>query len=45
MHVEDRDEATTLTKTIEEAVAEHNRPRLVEAVRSLKELLFFVEGS
>lgn len=45
MHAEDREEATGLEKAIESAVGHHDSRALGEAVRSLKELLFFVEGS
>jgi molecular chaperone DnaK (HSP70) len=45
MHPEDQEEAATLQKTIESAVAHHDSKGLGEAVRSLKELLFFVEGA
>jgi hypothetical protein len=34
-----------LTASIEVAVATHDSHALVDAVQSLKELLFFVEGS
>jgi molecular chaperone DnaK (HSP70) len=44
MHAEDREEATALQQAIEAAVARHDSQALAEAVRSLKELLFFVEG-
>jgi len=45
MHAEDKEEATTLQAAIETAVAKHDSHTLGEAVRSLKELLFFVEGA
>jgi molecular chaperone DnaK (HSP70) len=45
MHAEDREEATALQEAIESAVANHDSRGLGEAVRSLKELLFFVEGA
>jgi hypothetical protein len=45
MHAEDRQEAVTLQGTIESAVARHDSQALKEAVTSLKELLFFVEGA
>jgi molecular chaperone DnaK (HSP70) len=45
MHVEDQAEASTLQKDIEKAVANHDSYALGEALRSLKELLFFVEGA
>ncbi len=45
MHPEDRAEAETLRTTIEAAVANHDSRALGEAVRSLRELLFFVEGA
>jgi molecular chaperone DnaK (HSP70) len=45
MHAEDREEATGLQHAIETAVAQHDSRPLAEAVRSLKELLFFVAGS
>jgi molecular chaperone DnaK (HSP70) len=44
MHAEDKEEAIGLTEAIEEAVAERDSRALVEALKSLKELLFFVEG-
>ena len=44
MHAEDKDEAILLTAAIEAAVAQHDSHALGEAVQSLKELLFFVEG-
>jgi molecular chaperone DnaK len=44
MHAEDREEAAALEEAIDAAVAGHNQKALAEAVRSLKELLFFVEG-
>jgi molecular chaperone DnaK (HSP70) len=45
MHAEDKEEATQLTASIEAAVGKHDAHALVEAVQSLKELLFFVEGN
>jgi len=45
MHPEDRAEAETLRTAIEAAVANHDSPALGEAVQSLRELLFFVEGA
>ena len=45
MHAEDKEEAVLLTASIEVAVATHDSHALVDAVQSLKELLFFVEGS
>src|SRR5207245_536279 len=45
MHPEDRAEAVTLQEAIESAVAHHDPHALDEAVRSLKELLFFVESA
>jgi hypothetical protein len=45
MHAEDREEAVGLRNVIESAVARHDSRALGEAVRSLKELLFFVEGA
>jgi molecular chaperone DnaK len=44
MHAEDKEEAINLTEAIETAVAQHDSAALVEALKSLKELLFFVEG-
>ena len=44
MHAEDKEEAIALTEAIETAVAHRDSHALVEAVKSLKELLFFVEG-
>jgi molecular chaperone DnaK len=45
MHAEDKEEAVGLHATIESAVARHDPRALGEAVKSLRELLFFVEGS
>jgi molecular chaperone DnaK len=45
MHPEDKEEAANLQQAIEAAVAGHDAQALGEAVRSLKELLFFVEGA
>ncbi len=45
MHAEDKQEAVALQESIESAVAAHDAKRLAEAIRSLKELLFFVEGA
>jgi molecular chaperone DnaK len=45
MHAEDKDEAVLLTASIEAAVAQRDSQALVDALQSLKELLFFVEGS
>jgi len=45
MHGDDKEEATALGEAIEGAVARHDARVLGEAVRSLKELLFFVEGA
>uniref|UniRef100_Q01SX4 Heat shock protein 70 n=1 Tax=Solibacter usitatus (strain Ellin6076) TaxID=234267 RepID=Q01SX4_SOLUE len=45
MHAEDREETTALHRAIESAVSRHDPKALGEAVRSLKELLFFVEGA
>lgn len=45
MHAEDREEAVGLREAIEAAVALHDSPALEKAARSLKELLFFVEGA
>ena len=45
MHPEDKQEAVLLQEAIESAVARHDPQALGEAVRSLKELLFFVEGA
>lgn len=45
MHEEDRQEAATLQQEIESAVARHDPQKLGEAVKTLKELLFFVEGA
>ena len=45
MHPEDREEAVALEHTIESAAGAHDRQRLAAAVKSLEELLFFVEGS
>jgi len=45
MHAEDKEEAVALHATIESAVARHDSRALGGAVKSLRELLFFVEGS
>ncbi len=45
MHEEDRQEARALQQQIESAVAHHDAQKLGEAVKTLKELLFFVEGT
>jgi molecular chaperone DnaK len=45
MHAEDKDEAIVLTAAIETSVLHRDSHALVEALKSLKELLFFVEGS
>ena len=45
MHAEDKEEVIALQEAIESAVASHDQKSLTEAVRSLKELLFFVEGN
>jgi molecular chaperone DnaK len=45
MHAEDKEEAIALTEAIEMAVTRRDAHALVEALKSLKELLFFVEGS
>lgn len=45
MHAEDQAEATALQKDIEAGIAKHDSYALGEAVRALKELLFFVEGA
>jgi len=44
MHAEDREEAIALHESIEECLASGDSATLAEASRSLKELLFFVEG-
>lgn len=45
MHVEDREEAIKLRETIKSAVGSRDSRSLTEAVKTLKELLFFVEGA
>lgn len=45
MHAEDKEEAILLTASIEAAVGKHDSHALVDALQSLKELLFFVEGN
>ena len=45
MHPEDKEEAAILQHAIEAAVGRHDWHALDTAVRSLKELLFFVEGA
>jgi molecular chaperone DnaK (HSP70) len=44
MHAEDKEEAIALTEAIETAVTHRDSHALVEALKSLQELLFFVEG-
>jgi hypothetical protein len=44
MHAEDREEAIDLHEKIDMAVKSEDEAALQEAVASLKELLFFVEG-
>ncbi len=45
MHAEDQAEANVLQEAIEAAVKQHDVRALTDALRSLKELLFFVEGA
>lgn len=45
MHPDDKAEANALVDAIESAVARHDPMALSEAVKSLGELLFFVEGA
>jgi molecular chaperone DnaK len=45
MHADDKAEATALADAIESAVARHDHKALSEAVKSLGELLFFVQGA
>jgi hypothetical protein len=45
MHAEDREEALQLRKEIEAAVVNHDSDGLCDAVKTLEELLFFVEGT
>jgi molecular chaperone DnaK len=45
MHKDDQDEAMNLQSAIESAVTRHDSRALNEAMRSLRELLFFVEGA
>ncbi len=45
MHSEDKEEAIGLTEAIETAVAQRDSSALAKALKSLKELLFFVEGN
>jgi hypothetical protein len=44
MHAEDKEEALALAEAIETAVAHRDSHALADALKSLKELLFFVEG-
>jgi molecular chaperone DnaK (HSP70) len=44
MHADDKEEAIVLTAAIETAVAHRDSHALTQALKSLKELLFFVEG-
>ena len=45
MHAEDKEEAIGLTEAIETAVTQRDSHALGAAMKSLKELLFFVEGN
>jgi len=45
MHADDKAEATALADAIESAVSRRDQKALSEAVKSLGELLFFVEGA
>ena len=45
MHADDKAEATALADAIDSAVSRHDQKALSEAVKSLGELLFFVEGA
>lgn len=45
MHAQDQAEANVLQEAIEAAVKQHDVRALTDALRSLKELLFFVEGA
>jgi molecular chaperone DnaK (HSP70) len=45
MHAEDREEALKLRKQIESAVGNHDSRSLSDAVKTLEELLFFVESA
>jgi len=45
MHAEDKEEAIGLTEAIETAVTHRDSHALTDAMKSLKELLFFVEGN
>ena len=45
MHAEDREEALKLRKEIEAVVVNHDSHGLCDAVNTLEELLFFVEGT
>lgn len=45
MHPEDRQETEQLEETIKAAIASHDAGALSAAVRSLRELLFFIEGA
>jgi molecular chaperone DnaK (HSP70) len=44
MHADDKEEAIVLTAAIETAVAHRDSIALTQALKALKELLFFVEG-
>ena len=44
IHEEDREEIIDLNQAIESALEEGNEEALLEAMNSLRELLFFVEG-
>ena len=45
MHAEDREDAIDIHETMEAAIASTDRKALRESMKSLHELLFFVEGS
>jgi hypothetical protein len=45
MHAEDREEAIEVHERLEAAIASRNAGALRESMKSLRELLFFVEGS
>ncbi len=45
MHAEDREEAIDVQERLEAAIASRDAGVLRESMKSLRELLFFVEGS
>ena len=44
MHADDREDAINLNEAMESAIAQGDPIALTEAIRAVKELLFFMEG-